>query len=99
MSATLSCRGAAFEVSGKNLQLPDDMVVGAIVGTCSAIMSISTASYLPTAQLNPSGAVLGYELTEIPAMNSHLNRLARIQPDTLKDQVLSSFKFKGTKCS
>lgn len=41
-----------------------------------------------TTQLNPPGSVLGYELTEIAAMKSHLNRLARIQPDTLKDQVV-----------
>ena len=32
MPFTVVYRGTAFEVSGQNLQLPDDMVVGAVVG-------------------------------------------------------------------
>ena len=32
MPFTVVYRGIAFEVSGQNLQLPDDMVVGAVVG-------------------------------------------------------------------
>ena len=35
-----SYRGEAFEVSGMNLQLPDDMVVGAVVGMCSVNINI-----------------------------------------------------------
>lgn len=35
-----SYRGEAFEVSGRNLQLPDDMVVGAVVGMCSVNINI-----------------------------------------------------------
>jgi len=53
------------------------------VGICLKAIQYEVA----TTQLNPPGAVLGYELTEIAAMKSHLNRLARIQADTLKDQV------------
>ena len=33
------------------------------------------------------GAVLGYELIEVPAMNSHLNALSTIGPEQLKQQV------------
>ena len=34
-----------------------------------------------------SGAILGYELTEVDLMNSHLNGLGRIKPDDLNKQV------------
>ena len=38
----LLCRGTAFEMSGQSFQLPDDMVLGAVVGMYSHFANVSS---------------------------------------------------------
>ena len=45
-----------------------------------------------------AGAVLGYDLTDVHNINTHLNGLMNLDPHSLKDQVSISFPFTLPQC-
>jgi len=73
-------RNNNFDSTCKHFRLPDDMMIGMVVGkVCYNYTSVNVSIYIEV--------LLGYNLTTVSSIKTHLQSLSMLRPEELVNMV------------